>query len=98
MQICNPMELMPAVRMLAIDPSDCAPTKSSSERTITTPVATIGVWSRGCTRPSALGRVLSRPMANIVRVTWINVVSIVATVDSTTAATISLPPQPCHTA
>ena len=36
-------------------------------------------------------------MANNVRVTWMSVVSIVATVESTTASTMNLPPVPCHT-
>jgi hypothetical protein len=36
-------------------------------------------------------------MAKSVRVTWISVVSKVATVESTTASTMNLPPVPCHT-
>jgi len=45
-------------------------------------------------RPNARGSVPSRPIANIVRVTWISVVSRVAMVDSTTAMDRILPPGP----
>ena len=61
-------------------------------------VATTGVLRTLWIRPNALGSVWSRPIVNNVLVTWIKVVSSVATVESSTATIKSLPPQPCHTA
>src|SRR3954447_8880359 len=78
----------------ATEPSKFETTNRTSDTTATTPVANTGVWRVGCTRPNAVGTVLSRPMANSERLTWMSVVSRVAIVESMTAMINSLPPEP----
>ena len=81
-----------------LPPTRFDPMNSRMDTPTTMRVAKAGVRQRGWSVPKIFGMVLSRPIENSVRVTWISVVSSVAIVDSATAITRILPPMPGHTA
>ena len=60
-------------------------------------VATHGVCRLAWIRPRTGRSVLSRPMANRVRLAWMRAVSSMATVDSSSASTSNVPPTPGQT-